>query len=102
MAARIAMNRCFAGVHYPIDQYAGAMLGDYLGGLAVQKVFGVFPFKAALTSEKCEVEDAKVKAETTVERRAINNPLLQRVDLKTAPNGSGLLGQLSALVCAEL
>ena len=44
MAARIAMNRCYAGVHYPVDQYAGAILGDVLGGLAVQQVFGGDPF----------------------------------------------------------
>lgn len=51
MAARIAMNRCFAGVHYPVDQYAGDLLGDLLGGLVVHKVFGKTSFKAAGQAE---------------------------------------------------
>jgi len=41
LAARIAVNRGFAGVHYPVDHLAGAMLGDMLGAHVVEKVFGV-------------------------------------------------------------
>ena len=32
MAARIAMNRSFGGVHYLVDHHAGAMLGDLWAG----------------------------------------------------------------------
>ena len=31
IAARIALNRGFAGVHYPVDHLAGAILGEVLG-----------------------------------------------------------------------
>lgn len=41
MASRIAVNRGYAGVHYPIDHHAGAILGDLLGRQIVKRVFGV-------------------------------------------------------------
>ena len=40
MAARIAMNRSFAGVHCVVDHHAGAILGDLLGGIIVKRALG--------------------------------------------------------------
>ena len=40
MACRIALNRGYAGVHFPVDHHAGAVLGDLLGNHIVQRVFG--------------------------------------------------------------
>jgi membrane-associated phospholipid phosphatase len=40
VAGRIAMNRSFAGVHYPVDHHVGAILGDLIAGHAVDRLFG--------------------------------------------------------------
>ncbi|MFM7334540.1 MAG: hypothetical protein ACKO1H_09030, partial [Tabrizicola sp.] len=40
MAARIAMNRSFAGVHCAVDHHAGALLGDALGRLFNERALG--------------------------------------------------------------
>ncbi len=39
LAARVAENRSFAGVHYPIDSHAGAILGDILGQVILGRLF---------------------------------------------------------------
>ncbi len=41
IAARIANNRSFAGVHYPVDSTAGAVLGDALAAKLLDRVFGL-------------------------------------------------------------
>lgn len=41
MACRIAVNRGYAGVHYPVDHHAGAILGDLLGRQIVKHMFGI-------------------------------------------------------------
>ena len=40
MACRIALNQGYAGVHFPVDHHAGAVLGDLLGNHIVTRVFG--------------------------------------------------------------
>lgn len=41
MACRIAVNRGYAGVHFPVDHHAGAILGDLLGRQIVKHMFGI-------------------------------------------------------------
>jgi membrane-associated phospholipid phosphatase len=44
IAARIADNRVFGGVHYPVDGHAGAILGDLLGKIILSRLFApTFP-----------------------------------------------------------
>ena len=99
MAARIAMNRCFAGVHYPVDQYAGALLGDVLGGLVVHRVFGQTPFNAA---GQAEAFTTGAGPDTTVEQHALSSPLLTVPATLTGNAATDALSQLAALVRNEL
>lgn len=41
IAARIAVNRGFAGVHYPVDHLADTVLGHILSNVVVERVSGV-------------------------------------------------------------
>ncbi len=41
MAMRIAVNRGYAGMHFPADHLAGAVLGEIVGSIVAERVFGV-------------------------------------------------------------
>ncbi|MBC7738655.1 MAG: hypothetical protein H7245_15890, partial [Candidatus Saccharibacteria bacterium] len=97
--ARIAMNRCFAGVHYPVDQYAGDLLGDMLGGLVVHRVFGQTPFKAAA---QAEAFTTGVGPDKTVEHYALASPLLTAPAALTGNAATDGLALLATLMRSEL
>ena len=40
MATRIAVNRGFAGVHFPVDHHAGAMMGDLIANEVLRRLYG--------------------------------------------------------------
>jgi len=40
LAVRVAVNRSYAGVHYPVDDQAGAIFGDMLAGVFAKRLFG--------------------------------------------------------------
>lgn len=42
IAARIAVNRGYAGLHYPVDHHAGAVLGEVLGIVLATKLGATF------------------------------------------------------------
>ncbi|MEM7319625.1 MAG: phosphatase PAP2 family protein [Pseudomonadota bacterium] len=48
IARRIAENRTFAGVHFPVDNSAGAVLGDAVGAFFVSRLLGT-PLPSAST-----------------------------------------------------
>jgi hypothetical protein len=118
MATRIAMNRCYAGVHYPIDQYAGAILGDVIGGMVVWKLFGSSPFKnldagTALKTTSLDPEFSITPptpapamqvtgAAVTVEKYAQDVYLLKKPSDLIGGAASELLGHLAGLVRNEL
>jgi hypothetical protein len=48
LAARVAINRTIAGVHFPVDSAAGRVLGDTLGGYFVHRCQGTVPYEKRL------------------------------------------------------
>ncbi len=106
MAARIATNRCYAGVHYPADQAAGALLGEVLGGLAVRRVFDRNPFVAPGTALSfragAAVPFGSVNPLPAIETLALGSPILTSAG---APEGAArpeALSILAELITGEL
>ncbi|MEL6202915.1 MAG: phosphatase PAP2 family protein, partial [Pseudomonadota bacterium] len=58
-AARIAVNRTVAGVHYPVDSIAGAMLGLNLGQMIV-----------ALAGQEHSIQPATFQIDEAIQRNA--------------------------------
>jgi hypothetical protein len=46
LASRIAVNRTVAGVHFPVDSAAGALLGLTLGNYLVSRCKGIAKYEA--------------------------------------------------------
>ena len=103
MAARIAMNRSFAGVHCAVEHHAGAILGDLLGGIIVKRALGltIWPAPGGTISFNAGVKPAQNPPQASnVETYATYlTPL--NVSAAVPTPVIGVLGHLAARVRSE-
>lgn len=115
MAARIAVNRGYAGVHFPVDHHAGAVLGNTLGRIILKAVFGIeilvpplAPFAAFIAGKTGNPEPAS-KFGRTVEHYALSGSVVSLVPVTAAiaaaadPGRAPILSQIcdAVLRCAK-
>jgi hypothetical protein len=72
LAARIAINRTVAGVHYPVDSAAGAVLGITLGDFLVARASAPHPPPAGLDQAREKAEPVKVPVPAVTVARVID------------------------------
>ena len=92
LAHRIASNRTVAGVHFPVDSAAGALmgclLGEYIYGLAygAQPSVTATPFRAAVSAT--EATDFQIDGDFTLDWLANALPADIALPAQTRPIGS--------------
>lgn len=96
MACRIALNRGYAGVHYPVDHHAGALVGDLVGRHIVKHMFGVDVVKPGVPASFNFAATAPSAVFTAaVEDYALTSPIL--APLTARPTMSQAAGAPAAL-----
>jgi hypothetical protein len=98
MASRIAVNRGYAGVHYPVDHHAGAILGDLLGRQIVKSMYGIdlanSTATAAIAFAAPNLPPASLNLGISVEDYALASPILNAKP--TRPTSAHLANAVAA------
>ena len=86
MANRIALNRGYAGVHYPVDHHAGAILGDLLGAHIVDRMFGAdIHISPATVPPTFSAPAPTAQLGVSVEDFALKSLILRNVSYRPTP-----------------
>jgi membrane-associated phospholipid phosphatase len=102
LAARIAINRTVAGVHFPVDSAAGRALGQALGGYLVHRFKGTGNFdELQFDGSKFHNANAPIDFNHNVQPGNLPYYTLTAARTLNAASQSGVLKKLWALAQAE-